>query len=77
MSALTNLYIDDAYPGLLHANAAELPTTGQQDIYDGNGNISSLKLGRACNGATICGGLTVDTININGTNWFDLIYPVG
>ena len=77
MSSLTNQYIDDAYPGLLHANAAELPATGQQAIYDGNGNTSAISLGRACNGATICGTLTVDDLNIGTTSFLDKVYPVG
>jgi len=77
MSSLTNQYIDDAYPGLLHANAAELPATGQKAIYDGNGNTSAISLGRACNGATICGTLTVDDLNIGTTSFLDKVYPVG
>ena len=77
MSDLTDLYIDDGYPGLLHANASALPTTGQEDIYDGMGNKSSLKLGRACEGATICGTLTVDDIDVIGTSLLNKIYPIG
>ena len=77
MSDLTNLYIDDAYPGLLHANAAELPANGQQAIYDGNGNRSSMSVGRACNGVTICGTLSASNIIINGKSIIDIIWPLG
>lgn len=77
MSDLTELYIDDGYPGLLHANAAAFPATGQEDIYDGLGNKSSLKLGRACEGATICGTLTVDDLEVIGTSLLNRIYPIG
>lgn len=82
MNDLTEQYIDESYPGLLHSNGAELPATGQEDIYDGLGNKSSLKLGRACNGATVCGELTVDDIVVTNTSslmglLLDLIHPVG
>lgn len=77
MNDLTNQYIDDAYAGLLHASGQQLPATGQSDIYDGLGNKSSLKLGRACNGATICGTLTVDDLQIGSTSFLDKVYPVG
>ena len=77
MSALTDKYIDDDYDGLLHSNAEELPVTGQEDIYDGLGNKSSLKLGRACEGATICGPLTLDNLIVNGLTLINAIYPIG
>ena len=77
MSDLTNTFIDDAYHGLLHANATALPSTGQQIIYDGNGNASSLSLGQAGNGATICGTLTVDDLQLNLKSLMDVMWPIG
>lgn len=81
MSALTDKYIDDTYEGWLHSNAVALPEIGQEDIYDGAGNKSSLKLGRACNGATICGTLTVDALAMTSTDTLkaillEALYPV-
>jgi hypothetical protein len=78
----TNEYILDTYTGILHSDLT-LPETGQSTIYDGEGNESSLKLGRACNGATICGTLTVDDLIINNavadddTTLINKIYPIG
>lgn len=81
MSALTDKYIDDTYGSWLHSNTVPLPETGQEDIYDGEGNKSSLKLGRACNGATICGNLTVDGLVMTDTSslkslLLEVLYPV-
>jgi len=62
-NSLSNTKINITYTSLLHANGIPLPTTGKEDIYDGAGNKSSLKLGRACNGATVCGTFTCDTLS--------------
>lgn len=75
MSTLTNIFIADSYKALLHFDGAELPSSGQVDVYDGNGTASSLKLGKACEGATICGTLTVDELVVG--NLVDIIHPVG
>lgn len=81
MSALTDLYIDDAYVSLLHSNSTELPASGQADMYDGAGNKSALKLGRSCNGATVCGNITCDSLLVNEPAsvmafMLDTIYPI-
>lgn len=77
-TTLTDNYIDETYMGLLHSKGQELPISGQEDIYDGNGNKSSLKLGRACEGATICGPLTITgSLNIGDKTFLDLVYPTG
>lgn len=73
---LVNQFIKNTYTGILHSEES-LPETGQSTIYDGDGNESSLKLGRACNGATICGTLTVDDIVITGNALLNKIYPIG
>ena len=62
-NSLSNTKINITYASLLHANGVPIPTAGQEDIYDGAGNKSSLKLGRACNGATVCGTFTCDTLS--------------
>jgi hypothetical protein len=67
-NSLSNTKINITYTSLLHANGIPLPVAGQEDIYDGNGNKSSLKLGRACNGATVCGTLSATTLAGNNLN---------
>lgn len=59
-TALTNTNISDTYVGILHAKGKELPSTGQQDIHDGAGNSTSLKIGRVGQGVTITGGITTN-----------------
>ena len=71
MSSLGDTFIADSYPGLLHAGGSPLVTIGQSLIYDGSGNKSALRLGINCNGATICGVLSCDTLmatNVIATN---------
>jgi hypothetical protein len=53
---LTDQNIDETFAGLLHAQGAQLPTANQVDLYDGVGNKSALKVGRANNGATVYAG---------------------
>ena len=81
IASLTNTNISDTYQGVLHAGGVPFAATGVQDIYDGYGNISSLKLGRACEGGSICGTLSADALYVvNPTILFNqlinLIYPV-
>ena len=76
-NTLTNTKITETYVGVLHSNGTVLPSTGQQDIYDGGGNKSSIKIGRACNGVTICGPLSCSSIAIgNPTLLINLLYPI-
>jgi hypothetical protein len=58
-NTLNEQYIDETFPGLLHASGAELPLNGKKDIYDGNGNKTALSLGREENGAGITGNFEV------------------
>lgn len=79
--SLTDQYINNTYTGILHSDLS-LPENGQSTIYDGEGNESSLQLGRSCNGATICGKLTVDdlevdTVTFNNNSLINKIYPIG
>lgn len=81
VASLTNLNISDTYQGVLHAGGVPFAASGLQDIYDGYGNTSSLKLGRACEGASICGTLSADALSVvDPTILFNqlikLIYPI-
>ena len=69
--SLTNTNISNTYVGVLHAKGEAIPPTGLQDVYDGFGNKSALKIGRA-------------SVDVDGTigDAFkgaiaDAIYPVG
>jgi len=64
MSSLSDTYIADTFDGLLHSGGQPLPEAGLTPMYDGVGNESSLSLGRTCNGAKICGQLTVGSLII-------------
>ena len=57
---LTDQFIADTYDGVLHIQGEPFPETGQIDIYDGSGIKSSVKVGRACEGVTICGPLVIE-----------------
>ena len=67
--SLTNTNISNTYVGVLHAKGEAIPASGLQDVYDGFGNKSSLKIGRAGQGIDIDGGL--------GSSFIDALYPVG
>lgn len=68
-TSLTNTNISDTYPGVLHAKGEPIPASGLQYVYDGFGNKSSLKIGRAGQGIDVEGGL--------GSSFIDALYPVG
>lgn len=73
-TSLTNTNISETYVGVLHAKGAALPELpGREDIYDGFGNKSALKVGRAGAGIDIDGTL--------GTSFkaaiTEAIYPIG
>jgi len=74
---LTQTKISDTYGGVLHSKGEALPVSTLIDIYDGLGNKSSLKLGRACNGATVCGPFTCDTLTttskLSASTQFDIL----
>lgn len=69
--SLTNTNISDTYVGVLHAKGEPIPSSGLQDVYDGAGNKSALKIGR--------GGIDVDgTIGDDFKNAIAAaIYPIG
>ena len=74
-NSLSNTKINITYASLLHANGVPMPVAGQEDIYDGAGNKSSLKLGRSCNGATVCGTLSATTLAGNSLNIATTLVP--
>ena len=72
-TSLTNTNISKTYVGVLHAKGAALPATGQEDVYDGFGNKSALKVGQAGKGIDVDGPLG-DAFK---TAIAEAIYPVG
>ena len=70
--ATTSLYetnISDTYVAILHAKGEVLPKTGLQSVFDGAGNESSLKIGRAGQGVEFVGGATTaGNITLNTTS---------
>lgn len=64
-ASLTNSNISTTYPGVMHAFGVELPVSGQQRIYDGVGNASSIWIGRNCEGVSICGPLSAQTVSLS------------
>lgn len=67
--SLTNTNISETYVGVLHAKGEAIPASGLQDVYDGFGNKSALKIGRAGQGIDINGSL--------GASFINTLYPVG
>jgi hypothetical protein len=67
--SLTNTNISETYVGVLHAKGEAIPATGLQDVYDGFGNKSALKIGQAGKGIDIDGSL--------GASFINTLYPVG
>lgn len=85
-NTLTNTKISVTYSGVLHVNGVELPPTGLEYVYDGAGNKSSLQLGRACNGATVCGTLSATSLSLVNslsanqldiTSLLNILQPIG
>ena len=69
--SLTNNSVASTYKGILHAEGAELPQTGIKQIRDGNGNTTSLLLGRAGQGVS-CQSLSASNFVAN-----NIQYPAG
>lgn len=71
MSSFLDKFIADTYHGVLHSDA-DISVSGLSEIFDGDGNQSSLSLGRVNNGARITGTLqatnaTIDQVLTAGT----------
>ena len=85
-NTLTNTKISVTYGGVLHSNGMQLPATGLERVYDGFGNMSSIRIGRNCSGMTVCGPLSATSIStssslsasqINTKTLLDVLHPVG
>lgn len=55
---LTDQTVASTYQGVLHAGGEALPLVSTTPIYDGSGQISSLKLGSSGQGADVAGGFS-------------------
>ena len=73
--SLTNTNISETYVGVLHAKGEAIPTTGLQDVYDGFGNKSSLKIGQAGQGIEVDGPFNIS--GDLGSSFIDALYPIG
>tara|TARA_R110001592_G_scaffold354425_1_gene654037 strand:+ start:376 stop:1059 length:684 start_codon:yes stop_codon:yes gene_type:complete len=60
--SLTNTNISETYVGVLHAKGEAIPASGLYDVYDGFGNKTSLKIGRAGQGISIDGNFAADKL---------------
>jgi hypothetical protein len=76
MSSFLDKFIADTYHGVLHSDV-NISASGLSEIFDGDGNQSSLSLGRINNGAKITGTLqatnatidqTLDAATVNASN---------
>jgi hypothetical protein len=77
-TSLEGTNISETYIGILHAKGEKLPKSGQESIFDGSGNESSLKLGRKGSGATIEGELVIAnniTLSANTNTNITAAYP--
>lgn len=68
-NTLTNNFIALTYQGVLHARGEQLPSSGQVQIYDGQGNTTPIIMGRKDAGASIY-SLSASTLSAAG-----LAYP--
>jgi hypothetical protein len=59
MDSLSAKYLAKSYHGYLHADGKRLPNTGTVPLYDGDGNESSLSIGRMGEKAIVDGELIV------------------
>jgi hypothetical protein len=67
---LTDSDVANTYKGLLHASGEELPTGGSLvDIYDGAGNLTSLRMGQRSAGVA-CYSLSASALSAS-----NIIYP--
>jgi hypothetical protein len=69
-TTLTDQNISDTYKGILHAQGTQIAASTQVLIYDGEGNATSLRVGRSGEGVTISGVMSSSSLIVNG-----IIYP--
>jgi hypothetical protein len=63
---LTEYNINTTFGGIIHAQGTALPIGSQVELYDGVGNKSSLKMGRANTGATVYAGSNENSFTVIG-----------
>jgi hypothetical protein len=68
MSSLFNRKIKETFQGVLHADAAELPESGQTVVYDGLGNKTSVSIGREGNGFKVTSPFHVGNLEYPSNN---------
>lgn len=68
-NTLTDQNISDTYVGLLHGQGEQLPITGQVLMYDGNGNSTSIRVGRLGQGFSVIGTLSSDVLSVAGVTY--------
>lgn len=69
--SLTNNSVASTYKGILHAEGAELPQTGLKQVRDGNGNATSMLIGRSGQGVS-CQSLSASNFIADNVQ-----YPAG
>ncbi len=78
--SFTQQNISQTYQTVIHANESlsNLSSGSQAELYDGVGNELSLKVGRNCDGVTVCGTLSASSFALgNPIGVIDIVYPVG
>jgi hypothetical protein len=77
MSSLTDTLISDTFDSIIHANANPIPISGLVNLYDGEGNQSSLSIGRSGNGIDVSGKITTDDLTVGNINFPKLNGVIG
>jgi hypothetical protein len=68
-TTLTDQNISDTYLGLLHAQGAIFPASGQVLMYDGGGNATSISIGRTGKGVSVTGTLSASLLQSGGLSY--------
>lgn len=75
---LTDQFIADSYPGILHTSNTPIINFDLPPVYDGLGNKSALRMGKDGYGVSINGSLSANNLAIAGyATIIDYLYPVG
>ena len=74
---LTDIFISDAYRGVIHTSNTPVSETNLPPLYDGLGNKTSIKIGKDGNGASISGCLSADCMVVGNVSLVDYIFPIG
>lgn len=74
---LTDIFIADAYRGVIHTSNTPVSETNLPPLYDGLGNKTSIKIGKDGNGASISGCLSADCVVVGNVSLVDYIFPIG